>query len=151
MSITPKNERARRFIGSIAIGVVVGVGAAMCSATSHDDDTTAPATTTVTDVAPAVLGKTTAPKTTTVAPSTVDEVFLEVIGRAGLPKSKSSISAGKSTCEALDAGNTIDDVISIALEHFTPQQAGTFVGASIAAYCPNYEAALDAALGADPA
>jgi Protein of unknown function (DUF732) len=49
-------------------------------------------------------------------------------------------------CEGLDNGLTIDQIIGFGLDTgLSPQAVGSTLGAAIAVYCPQYQAALEAA------
>lgn len=51
-----------------------------------------------------------------------------------------AVDLGKSICDALDAGASIIDVGEVAVSNgFSYSDAGYIVGASIGAFCPQYE------------
>ena len=54
------------------------------------------------------------------------------------------IELAESMCGALDNGATLVEVFDILLDGpiFTPEQAGTFAGSSIAVYCPEHESLI---------
>lgn len=73
-----------------------------------------------------------------------DEVFLTVIARHGIPRGDAAIDAAKAACEALDSGNSAEQVALIALDGFDgdTDKAGALLGAGAAAYCPQHLDAL---------
>lgn len=77
-----------------------------------------------------------------------DEVFLTTI-RAEYPEFEgvpdaSLVEFGHNVCKGLDSGLTLDNLFTIAKESgFEPEVGGFLIGASIAAYCPEYRPLLD--------
>lgn len=75
---------------------------------------------------------------------TDEDRFMSVIGPEfpGVPRS-TAVNLGRAICTALDEGLSFLQVGQVGVDNgFTPEQAGTLVGASIGAFCPEY---IDAA------
>ena len=74
---------------------------------------------------------------------TNDDKFLATLKREGITDHISpahAIEAGHTVCQKLDQGMTLTDVAYEVLNssNMPAYQSGYFVGASIAAYCPQY-------------
>lgn len=88
------------------------------------------------------------PTTTTKAPpitkapaKTMDDIFLDTIHERGIfiGLTDQAISLAESTCDTFDAGASLRQVLDVARPTMGSKDAGFFIGASIAAYCPEYE------------
>lgn len=55
------------------------------------------------------------------------------------------IAAGHATCQALDAGNSMTQVMLIAATSgsLTPEEAGFVVGGAVYTWCPKYQPEID--------
>lgn len=132
-----------------AISVITAAAVIIPISACEPVDNEATATNTVQPVAetPAVnVATKSAPETTTVSPKTVDDVFLSVLEEKNIPANEKSISAAKAMCEALDAGNSMENILMIAVGELG-ENGGYFVGASVAAYCPEYSDEIDRVAG----
>lgn len=84
---------------------------------------------------------TTAAATTTITPTaTTEELFVmyvrSKVDRVSGASDETIVSLGKSVCEALEAGNSLDEVGSMFLsEGWSPEDAGAIIGASQGAFC----------------
>lgn len=71
---------------------------------------------------------------------TTDEVFLLTLDRQGIgyPSRAYALRAGRSVCADLDAGLPVNAaVLTLArVSYLSLYEAGFFVGASVAAFCP---------------
>lgn len=84
-----------------------------------------------------------AAETTTARPLTRDEKFVQIIHDRGIflyAKDEQIVKTAKLGCEALDAGNSIQDLMTVTRESggISAKDAGYFVGASVIAYCPQH-------------
>ncbi|BCI83156.1 hypothetical protein MTY66_47810 [Mycolicibacterium sp. TY66] len=74
-----------------------------------------------------------------------DAIFLQVIHHYGItfPTNASAVSAARFVCSQIDSGWTPAEVsmkvYNITNKTVTADDAGYFVGASVAAYCPEYK------------
>ena len=128
------NTRTRTIAAAIAAAAILPLAACGTDGTATIADTP--------------LAETTAAATTP-DPETIDTAFLAVLRKHGIPASDTAIEAARSTCDALDAGNSITDILTIAVTNLGTD-GGYFIGASVATYCPEYSADIDALVG-DPA
>lgn len=75
-----------------------------------------------------------------------DTMFTTYLAEQNLPlvseAPAEAISVAHSMCEALSNGVSFEDLLDILVQEFTPYQAGIFVGASVATYCPENESKL---------
>lgn len=87
-----------------------------------------------------VVAPTTKATTTRPPAKTMDEKFLDVIHEEGIFVNlrAQAIDLAKSTCDTLDAGASLQQIMNIATETMGVGDAGFFIGASIGAYCPKY-------------
>ena len=127
----------RKTFTTIAAAILVAVPLAACGTDGQPT------------IAATPVAETTAAATTP-DPDVIDTAFLAVMRKHGIPASQTTIDAAKSTCEALDAGNTITEVLRIAVTNLG-SDGGYFIGASVAAYCPDYSGDIDALTAGDPA
>lgn len=100
-----------------------------------------PAAEALTTTSPSVQRVTTTRPIPTKPPSrTMDDKFLDVIHEEGIfvHLRGQAIDLAKSTCETLDAGATLRQMMDVATETLGVGDAGFFIGASIGAYCPEY-------------
>lgn len=72
-----------------------------------------------------------------------DDAFIATLEDAGLDRyygvDSEAIGTAHLVCDALDVGASVMDVTMTAVESgFAPYDAGFFVGASVASYCPEY-------------
>lgn len=108
---------------------------------SAETGSAVPAAKALTTTSPSVQRVTTTLPIPTKPPSkTMDEKFLDVIHEEGIFKNLTfqAIDLAKSTCDTLDAGASLRQIMSIATETMSVGDAGFFIGASIGAYCPKY-------------
>jgi hypothetical protein len=83
------------------------------------------------------------PVQTTKAPASKEDIFLAVMRRKfpQLNNTKDSVllKAGHSVCELFKDGYTFEEIAYTAVDSgMTPEQAGYLMGASTAAFCPEY-------------
>lgn len=127
-------------LGLIFVVFIIAMVAVFGSAFSgpHSTPAASPAYT------PAYSPPSAAAPTTAVNP---DDVFIATLQRLGLSikNRNSAIAAGRAVCVAIDAGNSVPDLLSNLMTEngFTPQDAGHFLGTSIAAYCPQHTGLQD--------
>jgi hypothetical protein len=128
-------------IALVTLAAAAGIaGLTGCSSTSGTP--TATAATTTTSAAETTY---TAPKLTLAQAR--DKAFLEIIREAGFPGTDTAVvSAGHSVCDAADVGlsfmalvNAVGSPSPNNPAGYTPKQTGQFIGASIAAYCPEHQ------------
>jgi hypothetical protein len=101
-----------------------------------------------TAAAAAALGLAALASAGTAGASTVDDVFITVISDQGIepPSAEDAIGVAHDVCVVIDEGGTLVDAIS-AVSDYTElgfEDSAFFVGASIASYCPEHEALIDA-------
>ena len=89
----------------------------------------------------------------TAAPASADETddaFVAARGKNGIDISdrNTAITMGHNVCAALDSGHDSSSLVLDVVHdaHLPARQAGYFVGASVAAYCPQYKGTLDPSL-----
>lgn len=77
-----------------------------------------------------------------------DELFIQLLDTEGIYYSteQTAVEAAQGSCDAFDAGATFLDVASIAINDggMTPEDAGFFIGASVAVYCIENQPVVDA-------
>lgn len=86
-----------------------------------------------------------------------DDMYLQVLDDDGVPNVDANrhnlIELGKSACDDLDDGQTIEDlanqVVGNLPDGWTYENVGTVIGAGIAAYCPEHQDQIDALEGDD--
>lgn len=72
------------------------------------------------------------------------EVIQEEISGTSAVDDEDIVDLGKSICTALDSGSSLLVVIGNGLDAgFTPEESGFITGASIGAFCPEYEDLVD--------
>lgn len=82
-----------------------------------------------------------APPITKAPPKTMDDIFLETIHERGIfvGLTDQAIELAEATCDTFDAGASLRQVMDVARENMGSKDAAFFIGASIGAYCPEYE------------
>ena len=74
--------------------------------------------------------------------SSADSKFIERLDEGDIAYSSESAAtkAGRSVCDALDEGYSVDQVTYVAADGtgYSLYEAGFIVGASVYAYCPEY-------------
>ena len=79
---------------------------------------------------------------------TVDDVFITVISEQGIeaPSAEMAIGVAHDVCLVIDDGGDLLDAVSAVYDYTELgfEDSAFFVGASIASYCPEHEALLDA-------
>jgi Protein of unknown function (DUF732) len=77
------------------------------------------------------------------AATSVDDTFISVITDEGIkpPSAKEAIGVAHNVCVVLDKGGDLVEAVSAVADYteLASEDAAFIVGASIAAYCPEYE------------
>ena len=99
-----------------------------------------------TAAATAALGLAAFASTGVASAGTVDDTFITVITEQGIepPSAKEAIGVAHDVCVVFDEGGDLLDAVS-AVSDYTElgtEDSAFFVGASIATYCPEHEAAI---------
>jgi hypothetical protein len=101
-----------------------------------------------TAAAAAALGLAALASAGTAGASTVDDTFITVINDQGIkpPSAEEAIGVAHEVCMVIDDGGDLLDAVT-AVSDYTEldfEDSAFFVGASIASYCPEHEALIDA-------
>ncbi|MCV7101544.1 DUF732 domain-containing protein [Mycobacterium palustre] len=75
-----------------------------------------------------------------------DDAFVVALERSGMTVTNrdAAIAAGHMVCVAFDQGSTPSAVVtSLMGQGFSPHDAGSIMGISVAAYCPKYRSAVE--------
>jgi hypothetical protein len=99
-----------------------------------------------TAAATAALGLAAFASTGVASAGTVDDTFITVITEQGIepPSAKEAVGVAHDVCVVFDNGGDLLDAVS-AVSDYTElgtEDSAFFVGASIATYCPEHEAAI---------
>lgn len=132
-------------IAAVLAAATLTLGLTACDDSGKTTATTAStvtATTTVDNTADAVAPITT-PLPDTPDPTSIDDMFVQVVREKGINASDSYIVAtGHQVCDVLGEGTdvyTVAQAIATNSGEITLSESAYFVGASIGAYCPQYE------------
>jgi hypothetical protein len=78
--------------------------------------------------------------------TTTDDMFVNVLADQGIqpPSTKEAVSLATDVCKMFDKGQSLYDAVGSvsSTTDLTTDDSAFFVGASIATYCPEHEAAL---------
>ena len=144
---SPYATRVKRIVLALSVLVLGGVGMAACGTDSPSQPVsvgTYPATTTA--PATSTAAPTAAPAIAVSKWTPTEQLFIDTLTREGVQYSSEAnlVNGGRATCDYLDTGASIKAASAVAINAgLSPRDAGSLIGASVAAFCPRHSDAVN--------